>query len=139
MPTEVDVDDLRRFPHEVVVDGEDVEASGLKGANYRADLGHEQDEVAHGHDLSFGGRLHEARPGTERECGLDLHAAGGHPEIGPGPAVAVDVARKELARSAEDLVDGLPGGLGGARRERAGRWDQDQRRCDQATRQTLHV
>ena len=110
----VHVHDVRRHLVEMIVDGGDLEPSGEQAGHDRRHFLVEQDEVAHDHGLVA--HLLEGRVGPEREPRLDRDTLHGDGEIGPRHADAEDIARLELARFPESLLDGSPVGLRRARR-----------------------
>ena len=63
MAAEVHVEDLGRLADEVVVNGEDVQATGLERADYGIHLIGQQHQVAHRHDVALWAGLEEPRPG----------------------------------------------------------------------------
>ncbi len=109
----VHVHDVRRHLVEVIVDGGDLEATGEEP---RHDGGHlliEEHEVAHHHRAVA--HLNERRVRAEREAGLHGHALHGHREIRPRHPDPEDIARLQLPRLAERLLDGFPIGRSGRR------------------------
>ena len=108
MAVEVDVEDARRLSEEMVVHGQDLEASGLQLSDDRIDFGVEERQIAHRDRLVGRRGLLEGGPRAERERGLDGNAVHRHAQVRSGPSEPVDVAGHVLARLPEDPVHGVP-------------------------------
>src|SRR5438309_4583568 len=104
----------------MVVDRRHLEPTAEEARHHGGDLLVEQHEIAHDHRLIA--HLLERGVRAERESRLHGHALDRHREIGARHSDSKDVTVLELARLAERLLDGFPGGLrGGHGRRRADR------------------
>jgi hypothetical protein len=124
----VHVQDVRILAGQVIVNGEDLEASGLELAQHRRELGLEHHQVSHRDRFAAARGLHEPGPGSERQPRLDRHASDRHAQVRSRPAVTADVSRQVLSGAAEDRVYRLPSGFGRRRREGSG--ERQQQRGD---------
>src|SRR5438445_632219 len=108
----VHVHDVRRHLVEVIVNGGNVEPAAEEAGHHRGHFLVEQDEVAHDHRAVA--HLLEGRVRPEGKPRLERHTLHGDREIGPRHSDAEDIARLQLARFTERLLDRLPVGVGGA-------------------------
>jgi hypothetical protein len=104
---EVHVHHVRKLAEKVVVQRALFDAAFLQRIDHPWNLGFEQDQITHGHDVAAADLL-ERRPRSKRKRRLDRDAVESDVQVAARKTHLVHIARQKRSGAAEGLLDILP-------------------------------